>query len=229
MHHAAPPQRARVAPLPRALASVRRRHRAPVPSAAACDAAALRTLYPAATARASGTLPVDAPHVLYYEEYGNAGAPQPKASPAIRTVLMRRLRSAAACSRAPRCVAADGVPALVVHGGPGAACWPNHARFFDPQRACPVSWLWLAAAAVRRRAAMPRGLHRARFASLRLPRMRADYRIVLLDQRGCGRSKPLACLERNTTDALARPQRLPLRTMRARAAAKRLTPRRAGC
>ncbi|CAI5473286.1 unnamed protein product [Closterium sp. Yama58-4] len=25
-----------------------------------------------------------------------------------------------------------GKPALFLHGGPGAGCWPNHARFFDP-------------------------------------------------------------------------------------------------
>lgn len=25
-----------------------------------------------------------------------------------------------------------GIPAVVVHGGPGAGCFPNHARFFDP-------------------------------------------------------------------------------------------------
>lgn len=45
-----------------------------------------------------------------------------------------------------------GKPALVVHGGPGAGCSPNHRRFFDPDR----------------------------------------YRVVLFDQRGCGRSTPLA-------------------------------------
>lgn len=52
-----------------------------------------------------------------------------------------------------------GVPAVVVHGGPGAGCWPNHARFFDP----------------------------------------AHYKIILVDQRGCGRSTPYGCLEGNTT------------------------------
>ena len=26
-----------------------------------------------------------------------------------------------------------GLPALFLHGGPGAGCYPNHARFFDPQ------------------------------------------------------------------------------------------------
>jgi proline iminopeptidase len=52
-----------------------------------------------------------------------------------------------------------GIPAVVVHGGPGAGCWPNHARFFDP----------------------------------------AHYRIILVDQRGCGRSTPYGCLAGNTT------------------------------
>lgn len=52
-----------------------------------------------------------------------------------------------------------GIPAVVVHGGPGAGCWPNHARFFDP----------------------------------------AHYKIILVDQRGCGRSTPYGCLAGNTT------------------------------
>eukprot|EP00879_Flechtneria_rotunda_P015055 GHRR01015731.1.p1 GENE.GHRR01015731.1~~GHRR01015731.1.p1 ORF type:complete len:245 (+),score=48.37 GHRR01015731.1:93-827(+) len=52
-----------------------------------------------------------------------------------------------------------GVPAVFIHGGPGAGCFPNHARFFDPH--C--------------------------------------YRIILLDQRGCGRSTPYGCLAQNTT------------------------------
>jgi proline iminopeptidase len=56
----------------------------------------------------------------------------------------------------------SGVPALFVHGGPGAGCEPWHRRFFDPN----------------------------------------VYRIVLFDQRGCGRSTPHAELEGNTTQAL---------------------------
>lgn len=52
--------------------------------------------------------------------------------------------------------------ALFLHGGPGAGCFPNHARFFDP----------------------------------------ASYRAVLVDQRGCGRSTPTACLRGNTTAEL---------------------------
>jgi proline iminopeptidase len=45
-----------------------------------------------------------------------------------------------------------GVPALVLHGGPGSGCTPGMRRLFDPDR----------------------------------------YRIVLFDQRGCGRSRPHA-------------------------------------
>lgn len=53
----------------------------------------------------------------------------------------------------------EGIPALFLHGGPGAGCEPYHRRFFDPQR----------------------------------------YRLVLFDQRGCGRSRPHAELTDNTT------------------------------
>jgi proline iminopeptidase len=58
----------------------------------------------------------------------------------------------------------DGTPLLVVHGGPGGGCVPDHRRAYDP----------------------------------------AAYRIVLFDQRGCGRSRPHASdpevsLETNTT------------------------------
>jgi len=56
----------------------------------------------------------------------------------------------------------DGIPAVFVHGGPGAGCESYHRRFFDPAR----------------------------------------YRIVLFDQRGCGRSTPHAGLQGNTTQAL---------------------------
>jgi len=58
----------------------------------------------------------------------------------------------------------DGLPALVVHGGPGSGCSPGMRRWFDPQR----------------------------------------HRIVLFDQRNCGRSTPHASdpaadMSRNTT------------------------------
>lgn len=53
----------------------------------------------------------------------------------------------------------DGVPVLVVHGGPGGGCSPAMRRYFDP----------------------------------------AVYRIILFDQRGCGRSRPHASIEENTT------------------------------
>ncbi|MEZ4597926.1 MAG: prolyl aminopeptidase [Chloroflexota bacterium] len=50
-------------------------------------------------------------------------------------------------------------PAVFLHGGPGAACNPQHRRAFDPDR----------------------------------------YQVLLFDQRGCGRSRPHASLEANTT------------------------------
>lgn len=60
----------------------------------------------------------------------------------------------------------NGEPVMMVHGGPGGACSPEYARFFDPAR----------------------------------------YRIILFDQRGCGKSRPSAAddnpapaLEGNTT------------------------------
>ena len=56
----------------------------------------------------------------------------------------------------------EGIPVLVVHGGPGGGCEDYHRRFFDAER----------------------------------------FRIILLDQRGSGRSRPLAELEGNTTQAL---------------------------
>ncbi|MCC5987738.1 MAG: prolyl aminopeptidase [Pararhodobacter sp.] len=58
-----------------------------------------------------------------------------------------------------QCGAANGVPVVVLHGGPGGGCSPMMRRFFDP----------------------------------------AHYRVVLFDQRGCGRSRPHASVEANTT------------------------------
>ncbi|MFD2111106.1 prolyl aminopeptidase [Thiorhodococcus fuscus] len=57
------------------------------------------------------------------------------------------------------CGRPDGIPAIFLHGGPGAGCEPAHRGFFDPSR----------------------------------------YRAVLFDQRGCGRSRPHASLQANTT------------------------------
>jgi len=53
----------------------------------------------------------------------------------------------------------EGIPAVFLHGGPGAGCAASHRTFFDPAR----------------------------------------YRIVLFDQRGCGRSTPHAELRENST------------------------------
>jgi len=72
----------------------------------------------------TGTLKVDEPHELYWEECGTP----------------------------------DGIPVLFVHGGPGAGCSAFDRRFFDPKR----------------------------------------FRVILLDQRGSGRSRPHGELEGNT-------------------------------
>ncbi|MFN4091890.1 MAG: prolyl aminopeptidase [Brevundimonas sp.] len=53
----------------------------------------------------------------------------------------------------------QGLPVVVLHGGPGGATNPGMRRYFDPLK----------------------------------------YRIILFDQRGCGKSRPNASLEDNTT------------------------------
>ena len=58
-----------------------------------------------------------------------------------------------------QCGNPDGIPVIVLHGGPGGGCSPAMRRYFDP----------------------------------------ASYRIVLFDQRGCGRSRPHASTNNNTT------------------------------
>ena len=58
-----------------------------------------------------------------------------------------------------QCGNPDGIPVVVLHGGPGGGCSPAMRRFFDPER----------------------------------------YRVILFDQRGCGRSRPNGSVEANTT------------------------------
>ncbi|MFC7702696.1 prolyl aminopeptidase [Plastorhodobacter daqingensis] len=58
-----------------------------------------------------------------------------------------------------QCGHPQGIPVVVLHGGPGGGCSPAMRRYFDP----------------------------------------AVYRIVLFDQRGCGRSRPHASVQNNTT------------------------------
>jgi proline iminopeptidase len=57
------------------------------------------------------------------------------------------------------CGAPDGLPVVILHGGPGGGINPTMRRFHDPRR----------------------------------------HRIVLFDQRGCGRSTPKGSLDANTT------------------------------
>lgn len=63
-----------------------------------------------------------------------------------------------------QCGNPDGIPVVVLHGGPGGGCSPAMRRYFDP----------------------------------------AEYRIILFDQRGCGRSRPHASVTNNTTWDLVR-------------------------
>lgn len=56
----------------------------------------------------------------------------------------------------------QGIPLVLLHGGPGGGIRPYQTRMFDPER----------------------------------------FRAIVYDQRGCGRSTPFACLERNTTQLL---------------------------
>jgi len=63
-----------------------------------------------------------------------------------------------------QCGNPDGIPVVVLHGGPGGGCSPSMRRYFDPK----------------------------------------VYRVVLFDQRGCGRSRPHASVEDNTTWHLVR-------------------------
>jgi proline iminopeptidase len=89
----------------------------------------LRELYPPSVAFQNGTIQVDEIHCLSYEIYGKQDETSGK--PPV---------------------------ALFLHGGPGAGCFPTHARFFDPDR----------------------------------------YQIVLLDQRGSGKSQPRGEVRNNT-------------------------------
>ncbi|MEX0308334.1 MAG: prolyl aminopeptidase [Ruegeria sp.] len=58
-----------------------------------------------------------------------------------------------------QCGNPNGLPVVVLHGGPGGGCSPAMRRYFDPD----------------------------------------VYRVILFDQRGCGRSRPSASVEDNTT------------------------------
>ena len=63
-----------------------------------------------------------------------------------------------------QCGNPQGLPVVVLHGGPGGGCSPAMRRYFDPD----------------------------------------VYRIILFDQRGCGRSRPHASVKDNTTWHLVR-------------------------
>ena len=58
-----------------------------------------------------------------------------------------------------QCGNPEGLPVVVLHGGPGGGCSPAMRRYFDPR----------------------------------------VFRVILFDQRGCGKSRPHASVENNTT------------------------------
>jgi proline iminopeptidase len=95
------------------------------PTPAVSAAANRRGLFADNEPFASGWLPADGVHEIYYEECGKP----------------------------------DGKPCVILHGGPGGAINPTMRRFFDPSK----------------------------------------WRMALFDQRGCGKSRPNASLEDNTT------------------------------
>ena len=95
------------------------------PTPAVSAAANRRGLFADSEPFASGWLPTESAHEIYYEE----------------------------------CGAPHGKPCVILHGGPGGAINPTMRRFFDP----------------------------------------AKWRMALFDQRGCGKSRPHASLEDNTT------------------------------
>lgn len=95
-----------------------------------------------------GTLPTEegSPHVLHYEVHHRFQQRHQTSEPTQQ-----------------RKQGTKGLTALFLHGGPGAACFPNHIRFFSPQ------------------------LYET---------------VVLLDQRGCGRSIPRGRVDENTLELL---------------------------
>jgi len=95
------------------------------PTPAVSAAANRRALFADNEPFASGWLPADGEHEIYYEECGTP----------------------------------EGKPCVILHGGPGGAINPTMRRFFDPTK----------------------------------------WRMALFDQRGCGKSRPNASLEANTT------------------------------
>jgi hypothetical protein len=108
----------------------------------------LRGLYPPSIARQNGTLVVEVPTTTTSSPPGG----RPKTAISQRHEIYYEVHGA---MDAP-------LTALFLHGGPGAGCFPNHARFFDPTL----------------------------------------YRIVLMDQRGSGRSIPRGETRGNTLSNL---------------------------
>lgn len=107
----------------------------------------------------NGTLCTDtgnngSPHILYYEVHRRSHRYVSLSSSTTPSTPSTSTKKERGGSR---------LTALFLHGGPGAACNPNHVRFFDP---------------------------------------RLYETVVLLDQRGCGRSTPVGEVRYNTLELL---------------------------
>ena len=71
-----------------------------------------------------------------------------------------------------------GLPVMVLHGGPGGGSQADYRRYFDPAAYRNLSVVFIQDC------------------------LQDYYRIVQMDQRGCGESRPHAELEDNNTQAL---------------------------
>ena len=101
-----------------------------------------------------------------------------------------------------------GAPALFLHGGPGAGCFPNHARFFDPARyfVVLVDQRGCGASTPRGRLEVP-----SQHATRRQRRMlRQDLRRTSQACQGCGCLSSLPPLSISLSLSLSFPSPLPL-------------------
>ena len=108
-----------------------------------------------------------------------------------------------------------GLPALFLHGGPGAGCTRRHAAFFDPAayevallRACDAR-MHAHTRAPPRPAPPLRGRPPTESPGCRAPHTpipigarRVRVQVTLFDQRGCGKSAPRGCTLDNDTARL---------------------------
>ena len=141
------------------------------PALPTAEQVGLKGLYPPSVAYRNGTLPVDELHTLYYEEHGRWYDICSEAANNMKGNHHQQQPTTTGTQQQPQSKdnqhshddneEAPLLHALFLHGGPGAGCTPNHARFFNP----------------------------------------AHYHIVLLDQRGAGKSTCHTTTTTTTTSA----------------------------